>query len=142
MTKIFAAAFLALTLGATMSFANPGGGYHDGGHHDGGHHEGGHHPNPHPGPHHPGDEGDAFSIGVLLGLTSADITTDANNYPEYKMAIVQGEDAALEVLQGGDASDLFLNAKSATEQLYNIEFGSEIEAAIAVLQLNQIFSEQ
>jgi hypothetical protein len=134
--KLFIA-LITMTLLATGSSAFADGHGND----HGGHHGGGHHPSP--GPHHPPhDQGDGFSMGILLGLTSADITSQANDYPEYKMAIIQGEDAALEVLQGGNASDLFYNAKAATEGLYNVEFGSEEEAAIAVLKLNQLFSQE
>jgi hypothetical protein len=101
------------------------------------------HPRPYPGHGHPGhdhDDGALLSLGVLFGLTSADITSHANDYPEYKMAIVQAEDAALAVLQGAPVSDLFLNAVEATQSIYNIEFGSEEEAAIVILKLNQHFA--
>lgn len=76
----------------------------------------------------------ALTTGVWLGALSS--------HHHYKMAIIQGEEAALAVLEGAPASDLFVNAKSVAETVLDVQFGDEEQAALTILEMNQTLEEK
>lgn len=80
----------------------------------------------------------AISAALSTGFWLAALT---NNH-HYKMAIVQGEEAALAVLEGAQANDLFVNAKDAAETVLNVQFGNEEQAALTILEMNQTLEEK
>lgn len=88
--------------------------------------------------HHNGDGLAVISAALSTGFWLAELS----HHHHYKMAIVQGEEAALAVLEGSPASDLFLNAKDVAQTILDVEFGDEEQAALTILEMNQTLDEK
>lgn len=83
-------------------------------------------------------DGGAISAALSTGFWLAAISS----HHHYKMAIVQGEEAALAVLEGAPVNDLFVNAKDVAETVLDVQFGDEEQAALAILEMNQTLEEK
>lgn len=57
----------------------------------------------------------------------------------YKVAIVNGQAAAIEVLNGAEATDLFLDAKGAAEEMLDTSFANDVDAARVIIELAEQF---
>ncbi|MGZ3772904.1 MAG: hypothetical protein ACXVCY_05280 [Pseudobdellovibrionaceae bacterium] len=119
---------------AVMAIAAPSFAYDHGYH-------GGYYGGYHGGYHHDDDAGDIFAISAIV-LSSLWLAEISDDHHHYKMAIVQGEEAALAVLEGAPANDLFVNAKQTAETVLKVQFGSEEQAALTILQMNQVLDEK
>ncbi|MGZ3768777.1 MAG: hypothetical protein ACXVCP_02800 [Bdellovibrio sp.] len=135
--------FAAVLAVAAPAFADwddyHGGGYVRGGYYGG--YRGGYNNGYGNGYGHDNDAGGAILVSSAA-LSSGLWLSELSHHNHYKMAIVQGEEAALAVLEGAPASDLFLNAKNAAATVLNIQFGDEQTAALTILEMNQTLADK
>lgn len=59
----------------------------------------------------------------------------------YKQAILEGQDSAAAVLDGSEPSDMFARTRAAAEEYLGVEFLSDREAAIAIMEMAQSLSQ-
>lgn len=118
-----------LSFVAALAIAAPAFAYIRGDRHYHGHRHGSHHGN---------GDAEAISAALSTGFWLAAISS----HHHYKMAIVQGEEAALAVLEGAPVNDLFVNAKDVAETVLDVQFGDEEQAALAILEMNQTLEEK
>lgn len=78
----------------------------------------------------------AHAFEATLGSA---ITTGLMTQDDFKQAIVDAQEPAAVVLDGGQASDLFLAGKTAAERALALRFESDPEAAIAILEIARRF---
>jgi len=72
-------------------------------------------------------------------MNSATPTAASGTSAVYKEAIVAGQQAAVEVLNGAEASDLFWEARDAAEALLETSFANDLDAARVVITLAEQF---
>ena len=71
----------------------------------------------------------------LPTLTPVDISDTSVIYK--RQVVLEGREAAVNVIGGEIPSDLFLSAKEAASSLTGEEFESNLDAAIAIIELSQ-----
>lgn len=72
-------------------------------------------------------------------LHSATPTNFSDSAYVYRMAVIEGQGAAADVINGGAVTDRFLAARAAAETIMGTQFKSEVEAASAILELAESF---
>lgn len=71
---------------------------------------------------------------------SATPTVASGTSAIYKVAIVAGQQAAVDVLNGAEASDLFVDAKGAAEAMLETSFENDVDAARVIITLAEQFN--
>jgi hypothetical protein len=78
--------------------------------------------------------GGPVGAGLALAGTAIDVTYSAAHAKE---AVLNAAPDAARVLQGGEATDAFNAGKAGAEALLNVQFASDSDAAVAILELTE-----